>query len=252
MSIVWRSGGSSVKSSLPLATGRRSNRRVRTVLVVEDERDLQELLRRYLEREGFSVLATGLGAEALAMLDDIDLMLLDLGLPDIDGFEVLQVAAREKPVIVVTARASTDDRIRGLADGADDYVTKPFSPSELMLRVRAVLGRGTRGAAASQHNYNSGRLVIDEMAREAFLDGTLLCLTVSEWDLLLSMASIPRRVFTRLELVHRIHGYDFDGYERSIDSHVKNLRHKLGEDGPEMIETVIGVGYRFGWCADGG
>ena len=222
-------------------------------MVVEDERDLRDLLRRYLERAGFAVLATGSGAEALTLVSRqaADLVVLDLGLPDLDGTEVLRLATPAIPVIVLTARSSADDRIRGLQLGADDYVTKPFSPTELVLRVKAVLSRGRfsepRPVARS---YCNGRLVIDEREHEARFDGDPIHLTISEWELLLSLANAPMRVFSRLELVDRIHGYEIQGFERSIDSHVKNLRHKLGDAGDEVIQTVVGVGYRLGCTAD--
>lgn len=220
--------------------------------MVEDERDLRDLLRRYLERAGYSVLATGSGAEALALVysQAADLVLLDLGLPDLDGSEVLKAAAPSVPVIVLTARSSTDDRILGLQQGADDYVTKPFSPTELVLRVKAVLSRGKGGEPPPARSFGGGRLVLNEAAHEASFDGEPLHLTVSEWGLLVSLGNSPMRVFSRLELANRIHGYEFLGYERSIDSHVKNLRHKLGDAGSDVIQTVVGVGYRLGYTAD--
>ncbi|MBC9717452.1 response regulator transcription factor [Streptomyces sp. TRM66268-LWL] len=227
-----------------------------TVLVVEDEREIRELLRRYLERAGYGVLTTGSGAEALRLLSEhrIDLTLLDLGLPDVDGDEVLR-AAREHgrtPLVVLTARSTVEDRIHGLRLGADDYVTKPFSPTEVVLRVGAVLQRVGRAAAeaAAIASYGGGRLRIDEGRHEALLDGSSLELTPTEWGLLTTLASAPGRVFSRYELVNRVRGYEFAGYERTIDSHVKNLRHKLGAAGPELVETVLGVGYRLGWAHD--
>lgn len=221
--------------------------------MVEDERDLRELLRRYLERAGYAVLTTGSGAEALAIVSRqaADLVLLDLGLPDIDGLDVLAAAVPSVPVIVLTARSATDDRILGLQRGADDYVTKPFSPTEVVLRVKAVLSRGRRSAPRpTARSYGGGRLVIDEEQHHARFNGEPLDLTVSEWGLMVSLANSPMRVFSRLELANRIHGYEFTGYERSIDSHVKNLRHKLGDAGDDVIQTVVGVGYRLGYLAD--
>ncbi len=150
------------------------------------------------------------------------------------------------PVIVLTARADLEDRIEGLSQGADDYVVKPFSPREVVLRVRAVLARGPRrGIDAGAKTYCSGRLTIDEARHEARLDGRLLHLTVSEWEILVALAGAPRRVFSRAQLANRLHGDDSAGYERSIDSHVKNLRHKLQDSG-RIIQTVVGVGYRLG------
>ena len=221
-----------------------------TVLVVEDERDIREVLRRYLERAGLSVLTTGTGAEAIRLLTSAppDLVVLDLGLPDVDGTDVLreiQLAGRP-PVLVLTARSTVDDRIHGLQLGADDYVTKPFSPAEVVLRVQAVLHRsGGRPADSGPVTYGQGRLRIDEPRHEASLDGHSLDLTPTEWDLLAAVAAAPERVFSRYELVNRIRGYEYAGYERTIDSHVKNLRHKLGASGADVLETVLGVGYRL-------
>ena len=221
-----------------------------TVLVVEDERDIREVLRRYLERAGLSVLTTGTGAEAIRLLTSAppDLVLLDLGLPDVDGTDVLREihAAGRPPVLVLTARSTVDDRIHGLQLGADDYVTKPFSPAEVVLRVQAVLHRsGGQPGRGGPVTYGHGRLRIDEPRHEAWLDGCSLDLTPTEWDLLAAVAAAPERVFSRYELVNRIRGYEYAGYERTIDSHVKNLRHKLGASGTDVLETVLGVGYRL-------
>lgn len=221
-----------------------------TVLVVEDERDIREVLRRYLERAGLSVLTTGTGAEAIMLLTSAppDLVVLDLGLPDVDGTDVLREiqAAGHPPVLVLTARSTVDDRIHGLQLGADDYVTKPFSPAEVVLRVQAVLNRtGAKPGQGGPTTYGGGRLRIDEPGHEAWLDGRPLDLTPTEWGLLAAVAAAPERVFSRYELVNRIRGYEYAGYERTIDSHVKNLRHKLGASGADVIETVLGVGYRL-------
>ncbi|MFY1670296.1 response regulator transcription factor [Plantactinospora sp. WMMB334] len=228
-----------------------------TVLVVEDDRELRELVRRYLERGGRRVRSTGSGAEAIGLLagGGVELVVLDLGLPDIDGREVL-VAARDQdqqvPVIVLTARSGVDDRIDGLRRGADDYVTKPFSPTELVLRVEAVLHRTSRGegAAAAATTFEGGRLRLDEVRHEAHLDGARLELTPTEWGLLTALAATPGRVYSRYELINQVRGYEFPGYERTVDSHVKNLRRKLGHDAARIVETVLGVGYRLGWTRD--
>jgi DNA-binding response OmpR family regulator len=224
-----------------------------TVLVVEDDREIRELLRRYLERAGHAVLTTASGAEAIRLVAEgsTDLVLLDLGLPDVDGLEVLRASrdeGRRTPVLVLTARSGLDQRIEGLSLGADDYVTKPFSPTEVVLRVGAVLARsGTpAGGDGDRQSYGGGRLVLDATRHEATLDGQLLDLTPTEWGVLTTLASVPGRPFSRYELVNRVRGYEFTGYERSIDSHVKNLRHKLGADGSTVVETVTGVGYRLG------
>ena len=226
-----------------------------SVLVVEDEREIRELLRRYLERAGLPVLTAAGGAEAIRMLNEgaARLVLLDLGLPDVDGEEVLRAAraAGEVPVIVLTARSAAEDRIRGLTLGADDYVTKPFSPTEVVLRVQAVLHRaGRNGEEPGAVCYGGGRLRVDEARHEAVLDGRPLDLTPTEWGLLTALATVPGRVYSRYELVNRVRGYEFEGYERIIDSHVKNLRHKLGAGGARIVETVPGVGYRLGLRRD--
>ena len=220
---------------------------VRTVLVVEDERDIRELLRRYLARAGFSVCAASTGAQALLELEGTrpDLVLLDLGLPDIDGGEVLERATPGTPVIVLTARVGLPDRIAGLRAGADDYVVKPFSPTEVVLRVQAVLARTPCGGVR-ERSFDGGRLRIDQARHEATHDGRLLSLTPSEWNLLVALTGTPGRLFSRHELIERVSGGAFEGYERAVDSHVKNLRHKLGPDGQHVVETVTGFGYRSG------
>jgi two-component system alkaline phosphatase synthesis response regulator PhoP len=227
-----------------------------SVLVVEDDRELRDLVRRYLERAGHAVHTTGTGAEAFGLLANggIDLMVLDLGLPDVDGLELLAAAHGpdvDLPVVVLTARSGVQDRIEGLRRGADDYVTKPFSPTELVLRVQAVLHRTQgNGDTAGPPTFGGGRLRVDEARHEARVDGALLDLTPTEWGLLVALASVPGRVFSRYELVNRVRGYEFSGYERTIDSHVKNLRRKLGADGADIVVTVLAAGYRLGWSRD--
>lgn len=224
-----------------------------TVLIVEDARDIREVLRRYLERAGLSVLTTASGAEALRLLASTDLVLLDLGLPDIDGTDLLREIHLLKgpPVIVLTARSTTEDRIRGLELGADDYVTKPFSPHEVVLRVQAVLHRlNGETLDGTPTSYGHHRLRIDETSHRAWLDDKLLELTPTEWGLLSAIAAAPGRVYSRYELVNRVRGYEYAGYERTIDSHIKNLRRKLGAAGADVIETVLGVGYRLGLPRD--
>jgi len=227
---------------------------VTTILVIEDERDLRDLLRRYLERAGHAVLSAATGAEALRLLEALpDLVLLDLGLPDIDGFDVLRAAlAVQVPVIALTARSAVEDRIRGLERGVDDYVTKPFSPQEVVLRVGAVLGRRRSDGPVLDEvtTFGDGRLSIDAARHEARFDGVVLELTPTEWGVLETVAGSPGRVYSRSELVNRVRGYEFAGYERTVDSHVKNLRRKLGPDGAVIVETVLGVGYRLGLPRD--
>jgi DNA-binding response OmpR family regulator len=229
-----------------------------TVLLVEDERKLRELVRSYLERGGFVVLSAGSGAEALtlARTADPDLVVLDLRLPDIPGETVARElrATGTTPILMLTAKTAEEDRIKGLELGADDYVTKPFSPRELVLRVQAILRRG--GQAAEEQgvsSYGGGMLVIDEPRRIAAVRGNTVDLTPTEWGILIALATVPGRVYSRLELINRVRGYEFEGYERTIDSHVKNLRRKIEENQrvPEIIQTVLGGGYRLGLTRDG-
>ena len=228
-----------------------------TVLVVEDERKLRDFIRSYLERAGFTVLSTGSGAEAISMATAAapDLVVLDLGLPDVPGETVARElrATSAVPILMLTAKAAEEDRIRGLELGADDYVTKPFSPRELTLRVQAILRRG--GAAAADDgvaSYGDGVLTIDEPRRLATVRGGPVELTPTEWGLLVALASVPGRVYSRLELINRVRGYEFEGYERTVDSHVKNLRKKIEDDpgNPDIILTVLGGGYRLGLTRD--
>jgi len=229
------------------------------VLVVEDEQKIRDLVRRYLERDGHRVLTTGSGAEAIAMSTDArpDLVVLDLGLPDVPGGEVAREirTLADIPIVILTARSDEEDKIAGLELGADDYVTKPFSPRELALRVRAVLRRrGTAGGRpVGPHSYGQGALTIDEDRREVAVRGVLVELTPTEWGILTTLARVPGRVYSRYELINSVRGYEFEGYERTIDSHVKNLRHKIETEpgNPTIVQTVLGAGYRLGVREDG-
>ena len=229
-----------------------------SVLVVEDERKIRELVRGYLEREGLQVITTGSGAEAIeiARRSPPDLVLVDLGLPDVPGEEVVRElrASSDVPVLVLTAKASEEDRIRGLELGADDYVTKPFSPRELVLRVNAILRRGRDGSAGLDvASYGGGEVVVDEAQHAVTVRGEPVELTPTEWGLLVALAGTPGRVYSRFELINRVRGYEFEGYERTIDSHVKNLRRKIEADPhePAIVLTVLGGGYRLGLRRDG-
>ena len=228
-----------------------------TVLLVEDERKLRELVRSYLERGGFAVLSAGTGAEALSLARSAgpDLVVLDLRLPDIPGETVASElrAAGTTPILMLTAKSAEEDRIRGLELGADDYVTKPFSPRELVLRVQAILRRRTQAAGEQGvTSYGGGTLVIDEPRRTAVVRGNPVDLTPTEWGILVALAAVPGRVYSRLELINRVRGYEFQGYERTVDSHVKNLRHKVeaSQHVPEIVQTVLGGGYRLGLTRD--
>jgi DNA-binding response OmpR family regulator len=227
-----------------------------TILLVEDETKLRDLLRSYLEQAGFSVLSTGSGAEALSLATtaEPDLLVLDLGLPDLGGETVARElrAISSTPILMLTARSSEEDRVAGLEAGADDYVTKPFSPREVVLRVQAILRRGGQSATAEPASYGGGALLIDESRHVATVRGEDIDLTPTEWGVLVTLASVPGRVYSRFELINRVRGYEFDGYERIIDSHVKNLRRKIEQDAgnPEIVTTVLGGGYRLGLARD--
>jgi len=227
-----------------------------TVLVVEDERKLRDLVRSYLERAGFTVLSTGSGAEAITMAAAAspDLVVLDLGLPDVPGEAVARELRAESatPILMLTAKSAEEDRIRGLELGADDYVTKPFSPRELVLRVQAILRRGGPSATQGVTSYGGGELVIDEPQRRATVRGAAVALTPTEWGVLVALATVPGRVYSRFELINRVRGYEFEGYERTVDSHVKNLRRKVEDDpgNPRIVQTVLSGGYRLGLARD--
>ena len=228
-----------------------------TILVVEDETKIRSLLRGYLERAGFSVLTTGSGAEALTLAATAtpDLVLLDLGLPDVPGETVAREIRRSgpTPILMLTAKTGEEDRIAGLEIGADDYVTKPFSPQEVVLRVQAILRRGAGAPdASSVRSFGDGELTIDEDRHEVRVRGEQVELTPSEWSLLVALAGAPGRVYSRTELINRTRGYEFAS-ERAIDSHVKNLRRKVERDPhePRVVETVLGTGYRLGLRRDG-
>ncbi len=228
-----------------------------TVLVVEDERKIRDLVRGYLEREGLGVLTTESGAEAIALARDSapDLLILDLRLPDVPGEEVAREVRSFStvPILMLTAKAGEDDRIRGLELGADDYVTKPFSPRELVLRAKAILRRAHGDeAGGGRTSYGGGRLALDEARREAIVDGEPVALTPTEFGVLVALARVPGRVYSRYELINRVRGYEFEGYERTIDSHVKNLRRKVERDPrhPEIVLTVLAGGYRLGLARD--
>jgi DNA-binding response OmpR family regulator len=229
----------------------------RRVLVVDDEARIRAVLRAYLEADGFAVAEAATGETALAgAFDAADppvLVLLDVGLPDLDGLEVLRRIRQssEVPVILVTARAEEVDKLVGLGVGADDYITKPFSPREVVARVRAVLRRAGasagRGPVGEHRVHRFDGLSIDEDQHEVVLDGTHLELSALEFALLVALASSPGRVYSRAQLLEQVWGYDFYGDERVVDVHVRNLRKVLRDDAasPRLIGTVRGVGYKF-------
>ena len=224
------------------------------ILIIDDERSTHEVVRAYLEREGFIVYGASDGREglALALSKRPQLVVLDLMLPDISGEEICRRLRDRSDVaiLMLTAKSSEDQRVEGLQLGADDYLTKPFSPRELVARVKAVLRRTGDGEMPLVEllRFDSGRLEIDSVRHEVRVDGEPVDLTLSEYKLLLALAQFPGRAYSRLELVNRVEGYDFEGYQRTIDAHVKNLRHKIESDPhrPRYVQTVPGVGYRLG------
>jgi two-component system response regulator RegX3 len=223
------------------------------ILVVEDESRIAEVVQGYLEAQGHTVdwAATGEEALAAAAARRPDLVVLDLGLPGMSGEDVCRRlrAQSDVPIIMLTAKDAEEDLVRGLQLGADDYVTKPFSPRELTARVRALLRRARSDELpqADVLERAGGRLIVDSARRRATLDGDVVELTESEFRLLQALARFPGRVYTRAELVERLQGMEFEPYERTIDAHIKNLRRKLGDDAraPRLILTVYGRGYAF-------
>jgi len=226
------------------------------VLVVEDEEPLAALVCSYLVREGFDVATAADGHGAIARVRDWvpDVVILDVGLPGVDGVEVCRAVRTFSDcyVIMLTARAEEVDKLIGLSVGADDYVTKPFSPRELMARVRALLRRPRQvpsaPAAAAQEVWTFGRLTIDPEAREVHVGGGLVDLTRTEFDVLAALAARPRVVFTRRQLIEALWGAGWVGDEHFVDVHVSHVRRKLGDDAasPVFIRTIRGVGYRMG------
>ena len=219
------------------------------ILVVDDEPKIARLVVDYLEQAGFAVSVARDGEEALrrAHQERPDLIVLDLGLPRIDGLEVTRRLRRDSgvPIIMLTARDDETDKIVGLELGADDYVSKPFSPRELTARIRAVLRRHSGDAEAEV--LRAGELVLDLPRLRAEVGGRVIPLTATEFGLLATLARQPGRVFTRSQLLDAIHGVAFESYERAIDAHVKNIRRKLEPDprSPRYLLTVYGVGYRL-------
>ncbi len=223
------------------------------VLVVDDEPKIVEVVGDYLRNAGFSVTTagTGPGAVASARARPPDLVVLDLGLPGLDGLDVARQLRRASPVpiIMLTARSEETDRVLGLELGADDYLVKPFSPRELLARVRAVLRR-TGDPGMDRERFAVGDIVIDTGRRQVTVSGAAVDLTATEFDLLVTMARRPGRVFTRAQLLDATHGVVVEAYERTVDAHIKNIRRKVEPDPrrPRYVLTVHGVGYRF---ADG-
>jgi DNA-binding response OmpR family regulator len=223
----------------------------RTILVVDDDQKTVDLIQLYLEKDGYRVLTAYDGSQALrlARRKQPDLIILDLMLPKVDGLDVCRILRAESktPIIMLTAKTTEDDKLVGLDLGADDYVTKPFSPRELMARVRAVLRRVIEKEQEGPQKLTSGNLEVDFYQHEVQVNGNIVHLTPKEFHLLEIMIRKPGRVFSRLDLLEHAFGYDYGGLERTVDVHIMNLRKKIEEepDNPIYVQTVYGIGYKF-------
>jgi DNA-binding response OmpR family regulator len=220
------------------------------ILIIDDKAELRTLLKSYFTQEGFTTLTAGNGREGLftARHERPDLIILDLMMPEMGGYDFMRAYTREAgtPIIVLTAKREENDKVLGLELGADDYVTKPFSPRELVARVRAIFRRLEK-QANSQDILRGGDIEMDRTGRILTVTGKPVDLTPSEFDLLATLMAAPGRVFSRLELLDRLQGAAYEGYERTIDVHVRNLRTKIevNPSHPCYVETVYGAGYRF-------
>ncbi|CAH2714443.1 Transcriptional regulatory protein SrrA [Neobacillus rhizosphaerae] len=228
------------------------------ILLVDDERRIIEVLEAYLEREGYEIHSADNGIDALKKAKTInpDLIILDLMLPDISGEEVCRLVRKESdvPIIMLTAKSAEDDRINGIVMGADDYLSKPFSPREVVVRVQAILRRVKKSEKVERLEFNGRKLAIDLIKKEVTVNGDSVTLTPIEYKLLTNMAVNPGRVYSRMDLLEKIQdeGMFYEGYERSVDTHIKNLRKKIESDSrqPDFIVTVFGMGYKFGGVLD--
>jgi len=226
------------------------------ILIIEDELKIQQIIKAYLEKEDYQVYAASNGTQGLQLIKEVkpDLIVLDLMLPVLTGEQLLAELRQTSniPVIILSAKSSEEERIFGLNIGADDYLTKPFSPRELVARVNAHLRRMQSLQAglgqSSLLSFNRKQLVVDINKHEVWVDGISAGLTPTEFKVLQLLTQVPGQVFSRGQLVEQVQGYSYDGYDRTIDSHIKNLRHKIepNPDEPVFIITVFGVGYKFG------
>ena len=223
------------------------------IVVIDDEQSVREVVQAYLEKDGYHVFVAGNGSDGLALAERMNpaLIVLDLMLPDVSGEEICsEIRSRsDVPILMLTAKASEEERVAGLVSGADDYLVKPFSPRELVARVRAVLRRtqSVETPLVETLSFAGGRLEIDTVQHVVKRDGAAVELTPNEYKLLVTLARYPGRAYSRFELINRVQGYDYEGYERTIDVHVKNLRKKIEPDPahPRYVETVMGVGYKL-------
>lgn len=225
----------------------------KTILVVDDEVKITQVLESYLENAGYKVACAHIGREALDLFDKLSpvLVILDLMLPDMTGEDVCRAIRRRSrvPVIMLTAKVEEEDVLKGLGIGADDYVTKPFSPKQVVARAGAILRRTLSEAVpiADEYSFNGRELVIDNLRHVIIKNGEPVALTPNEYNLLMTMVKYPTKTFTRDELINLAMGKDFEGFERVIDTHIKNIRQKIEDDPktPKYILTVHGIGYKF-------
>ncbi|MEK3854688.1 response regulator transcription factor [Cytobacillus sp. FSL H8-0458] len=224
------------------------------ILLIDDEDMILEVLKAYFEKEGWDILMASNGIDALkkAKANDIDIIILDLMLPDISGEEICRLIRKESdvPIIMLTAKSNEEDLLNGINLGADDYVKKPFSPREVVARAKAILRRLNKRISDHEFIFNEKEMIIDPIKKELKLKGNIIALTPIEYRLLITLASYPGRVYSRTELLEKCQedGTYYEGYERSIDTHIKNLRKKIERDSrqPDYILTVFGMGYKFG------
>lgn len=221
-----------------------------TILLVDDDEKMVEGLQEYLQKDGYDVIGAYEGYDALRIFErrEVDLVILDLMLPKIDGFKICEKMRRDSdvPIIMLTAKTGEQDKIEGLNQGADDYVTKPFSPGELLARVRAVLRRAEE-EKESPGEITYGQLTVNFERRQVLVNNEPVGLTQTEFDLLATMVRQPGKVFSRTELIHSALGYEYEGFQRTIDAHIKNIRKKIqpASDEASYIQTVYGAGYKF-------
>ena len=218
------------------------------ILIVEDEKNMQEIITEYMRRGGHTCYTADDGVDALMVLKNnpMDLMILDIMMPLLDGFSVCKMAREMSniPIIMLTAKGGEDDKLKGYDLGADDYMTKPFSPKVLLAKTNALLRRTSAGPTDTVNTVNGGKISIIPASHKVFLDGQAITLTYKEYELLHFLMSNPGHIFTREQLLNRIWGYDFEGTTRTVDTHIKTLRQKLGNEGRHIV-TLIRSGYKF-------
>ncbi len=216
-----------------------------SILIVEDEKNMQDIISTYMRRGGHACLTADDGVDALMLLKNnpVDLMILDIMMPNLDGFTVCKIAREMSslPIILLTAKSAEEDKLKGYEYGADDYMTKPFSPRVLLAKVNALLRRFSAGGAEA---VKAGKITVFPAARQVFVDGQEISLTHKEYELLSLFMANPGQIFSREQLLNRIWGYDFEGNTRTVDTHIKTLRQKLGSEGKRIV-TLIRSGYKF-------